>query len=255
MRRLLAAALAASALATASPAAAQPFTDVTPADTGIVLCPADLGGGGAALAWQRFGETSAGRDTLDLAAAGLDPVTPPKTLVVFGGCPKVATAATGASLIALNYTGLAEGEGQVIVLDRARERHDEHAARAQRRRARAGRRGRGRIERRGARRLGGVKSGGHRPGHGHPGRRARRRRRVRAGRHAGHGEPRRGGRHRRGGLRHRRLVGDRPERRQRQPAARRDPRARRRVLGAARGRPRGGRPRGGQPPGTRTATG
>ena len=119
MRRLLAAVLASGALTTASPAAAQPFTDVTPADTGIVLCPADLGGGGAALVWQRFGETSAGRETLDLATAGLDPVTPPKALVVLGGCPKVATAATGASLIALNYTGLAEGEGQVIVLDRA----------------------------------------------------------------------------------------------------------------------------------------
>ncbi len=120
MRPAIAAAvIVVAALWVTAPATALPFTDVTPPDTGTVLCPADLGGGGAALAWQRFGKTSVGRETLDLAAAGLDPATAPKALVVFGGCPKTATAATGASLIALNYTGLADEEGQVIALDRA----------------------------------------------------------------------------------------------------------------------------------------
>jgi hypothetical protein len=102
----------------AATAAAQPFTDVTPAGSGIVLCPADLGGG-AALAWQRFGETADGRDTLDLAAAGLDPATPPAALVASGGCPATAIAPSGAGLVALNLTGLSEDEGPVIVVDRA----------------------------------------------------------------------------------------------------------------------------------------
>jgi hypothetical protein len=113
-------AVAVATLWIAAPAAAlspQPFSDVTPQGSQLILCPVALGGA-TGLAWLRLGETPGGRDVLDLGAAGVDPPTPAAQLLDPGGCPSTATASNGATLIALNRTGFANEAGSVFAIDR-----------------------------------------------------------------------------------------------------------------------------------------
>jgi len=76
----------------------RPFVDVTPAGSGLILCPAALGGG-SALAWVRLREPLTGDVVGDLVTAGLDPQSAPAPVADVDVCPVAASAPSGASLI------------------------------------------------------------------------------------------------------------------------------------------------------------